>query len=492
MSYSELHEHFKEIGNLKHSLAMLMWDAPVNMPPGGGAARAEAIGALEKVIHERIAAPHLGELFNSASGRTPWEVANLSEMQKDWTRARAIPANLVSALAQARSTCEQVWQDARPKNDWNRVAVELETVISLTGQRAAALADALDCDPYDALLDEYEPGLSRAIIDPIFAELAKVLPPIIDAAIGRQAQPTTPKGPFPIVRQKALARELMIALGFDFSRGRLDVSAHPFTGGVRDDTRLTTRFDLNDPLKAIMPVIHETGHGHYQQNLPPAWVGQPVGEAGGFALHESQSLLFERQIARGDAFLEFLAPIVQRHAVGAETDAAEWQPENLARLVRHVKRGLIRVDADELSYPLHIILRYELETALIAGSLAVADLPEAWDAKMREHLGLSTADNHKDGVLQDIHFFAGYIGYFPTYSIGAVMAAQFHQSAAREIDGLDQAIRKGKFGELLEWLRLKVHSLGRSKPSMELLADATGKPLGTTAFLQHLNSRYAA
>ena len=491
MSYAKLHDRFQEIGNLRHGLAMLMWDASVNVPPGGGGARAEAIGALEKVIHERVAAPDLGELFDSASGRDAWEVANLAEMRREWTRARAIPASLVSALAEAASRCEQVWQDARPRNDWARVASELDTVVSLTRQKAAALADALGCDSYDALLDEYEPGINRAIIDSIFSELAEVLPPIIDAAIGRQAQPMIPKGPFPVARQKALARELMIALGFDFSRGRLDVSAHPFTGGVRDDTRLTTRFDVNDIRTSLMPTIHETGHGHYQQNLPTAWVGQPVGEAGGFALHESQSLLFERQIARGDAFLEFVAPIVERHAVGSGTDAPEYQPRNLAKLVRKVERGLIRVEADELTYALHIILRYQLEAALIDGSLAVADLPESWDEQMRRHLGLSTAGDDANGTLQDIHWFAGMIGYFPTYTLGAVMAAQFHEAAAREIKGLDDSIRVGNFTELLEWLRTKVHSLGRSKPSMEILENATGAPLETRAFLEHLKSRYA-
>ena len=401
-----------------------------------------------------------------------------------------VPASLVGALAEATSTCEQVWREARPKNDWVAVADNLENVVSLTRQQAAGLADALGCDAYDALLDEYEPGLCQATINPIFAELAQVLPPMTDAVIEQQEKPLILRGPFPEARQQALARELMTALGFDFSRGRLDVSAHPFTGGVRDDTRITTRFDPNDLFKSIMAVIHEAGHARYQQNLPAAWAGQPVGEAGGYALHESQSLLFERQIARGDAYLEFLAPIIQRHAVGTATDAPEWQPKNLAKLVRHVERGLIRVEADELTYPLHIILRYELEKALIDGSLAVSDLPEAWDSKMRQYLGRFTHGDNTNGVLQDIHFFAGLIGYFPTYSIGAVMAAQFHQAAARDIGGLDDAIRKGEFSELLDWLRTKVHSLGRLKPSMEILVDASGASLGTTAFLEHLNSRY--
>ena len=365
-------------------------------------------------------------------------------------------------------------------------------MISLARQRAAALADSLGCDAYDALLDEYEAGLDRTFVDSIFTQLAQELPPMVDAAMERQAKPPVLTGEFPESQQRALAGELMDALGFDFSRGRLDPSAHPFTGGVRDDTRITTRFDRTDPLKSIMAVIHETGHGRYQQNLPDAWVGQPVGEAGGFALHESQSLLFERQLARSDAFLEFLAPIIQRHAMGGTTDAPEWQPETLGRLVRYVERSPIRVEADELTYPLHIVLRYELEAALIDGSLAVSDLPEAWDAKMRQYLELSTAGDDANGVLQDIHYFAGLFGYFPTYSVGAVMAAQFFRAAKRDLDGLDDAIRKGEFQDILNWLRERVHRLGRLKPSMEILADATGETLGTKAFIEHLQSRYVA
>ena len=490
MSYEKLEKRFRVTGGLRHGLAMLFWDAQTKMPPGGGTARSEAVAAQEMMIHRLLTAPDLGELLESATGRNPWELANLAEMRRQWTRAIVIPADLVGALAQATSTCEQVWLSARPRNDWAAVAGKLENVISLTRQRAAALAETLDCDAYDALLDEFEAGMSRAIIDPIFTELAQVLPPMIDAAIDRQVEPLKLQGEYSEACQEALARELMTDLGFDFSRGRLDVSAHPFTGGVRDDTRLTTRFDPTDLFKSIMAVIHENGHGLYQQNLPASWAGQPVGEAGGSALHESQSLLFEHQIARSDAFLEFVAPIVQRHAVGAETDDPEWQPENLARLVRQVERGLIRVDADELTYPLHIVLRYEIEAALIDGSLAVSDLPEAWDSKMRQYLGLSTAGDYANGVLQDIHFFAGLFGYFATYSIGAVMAAQFHRAAKRDIDGLDDAIRKGEFNELHNWLGKNVHSLGRSKTSMEILESATGSSLGTAAFLEHLNSRY--
>ncbi len=489
MSYSKACARFKEVSDLRQSLSLLHWDSAVNLPRGGGAARSDAIAALESIVHAKITEPDLGELLQSAVPDGVWQEANLVLMREQRTRAAAVPADLIAALARATSVCEQVWQQARPRNDWHSVEPKLREVVSLARQRAQALAEVLECDAYDALLDEHEPSLRRSTVDLIFVELAGALPAMIDKVTGHQEQPAAPSGAFSAMDQQAIARELMTAIGFDFERGRLDVSAHPFTSGIRDDTRITTRIDLNDPVKCIMAVIHETGHALYQQSLPEGHKGQPVGDAGGFALHESQSLLLERQVGRGDGFLKFLGPILERHAVGVKAD---WSAANLRRWVRHVKRGSIRVEADELTYPLHIILRYELEKALMDGGLSVNEIPEAWDSRSIEHLGLSTAGNYADGPLQDVHWFGGHFGYFPTYTVGAVMAAQFHAAADREIDGLDDLVSKGEFSELAKWLELKVHGLGRLKPSMQLLEEATGSPLGTSAFLKHLELRYLA
>ena len=496
MSYAALHRRFQRVGDLRHALAMLAWDEAAVMPAGGGAARAEALATLKGMAHELMAVPETGDLIESAAAAhaaadlDAWQAANIACIRREWQRATAVPSDLEIALSKACSACEQAWRGARGANDWAAVRPKLEAVFALSRERAAALADALDCAPYDALLDEHEPGFRRADIDPLFAELAEALPPLVDAALGAQPQPAPLPGPFAVDKQAALGKALMAAVGFDFQHGRLDTSHHPFCGGVSDDTRITTRYNEGDFLQSMFAVLHESGHALYQQGLPQAWRGQPVGEAGGAALHESQSLTMEMQVCRSDAFLAFAAPIIQRTLLGGETPAREWQPSNLANHARRVARGFIRVDADELTYPLHVILRYELETELLAGSLSVADLPDVWDAGMRRRLGLATGSNFADGVMQDVHWFAGLIGYFPCYTLGAVMAAQLHRAAQERIGDLADAIRVGEFAGLLRWQREHIHQRGRLLPTKELIAAATGAQLGSEAFLRHLRTRY--
>ena len=494
MSYQALHQRFKRIADLNHALSMLSWDEAVMMPTGSGDERAEALATLTGMVHELTSAPQTGELANAAdTGELDaWEAANVARIRHDWRTAQAVPGDLVIALSRAVSACEQAWRPARGQNDWAAVAPKLGTVVDLTRQRAQALAEALDCQPYDALLDDYEPGLTRADIDPVFEQLGAVLPGMVDDAMARQARGIVPEGPFTIDRQKALAQELMAAVGFDFERGRLDESHHPFCGGAAGDTRITTRYNEDDFLESMFAALHETGHAMYQQGLPSAWRGQPVGEAGGMALHESQSLLMEMQVCRGAPFLEFAAPIIQRTLLGAETGDRAWQADNLRRLAAKVERGFIRVDADELTYPLHVILRYRLETALLDGSLAVDDIPDAWDEGMSASFGLSTAGNYADGCMQDVHWFAGLIGYFPSYTLGAVMAAQIFRAAKAGIPDLDAAVRAGRFGVLFDWLRDKVHGRGSLLGTRELIAEVTGSDLGTRAYVDHLRTRYLA
>ena len=492
MSYAALHERFRRIGDLNHALAMLSWDEAVMMPAGGGTVRGEALATLTGMVHQLTAAPETVELVDAALEEEldPWQTVNVEKIRHDWLTARAVPADLVRALSLATSACEQTWRGARGKNDWGVVVDGLRSVVDLTREKSQALAATLQCEPYDALLDNYEPGLTRTAIDPVFDELGAVLPDMVDDAMARQPTCALPRGPFPVDRQKALGRALMAEVGFDFERGRLDESHHPFCGGDPDDTRITTRYNEHDFLESMFAVLHETGHAMYEQGLPSDWRNQPVGHAGGMAMHESQSLLMEMQVCRGLPFIEFAAPIVQRTLLGTETDAAEWQPDNLVRLAAKVERGFIRVDADELTYPLHVILRYRLETALLDGSLGVAEIPDAWNEAMSASLGLSTAGNFTDGCMQDVHWFAGLIGYFPSYTLGAVMAAQIYRAARNGIPGLDDAIREGRFAVLFDWLRDHVHGRGSLKPSMELIADVTGLRLGTDAFLGHLRQRY--
>lgn len=492
MAYEALHQRFKRIADLNHAMAMLSWDEAVMMPVGGGSVRAESLATLTGMIHEMTAAPWTGDLVDAASKQDldQWQAANVKKIRHEWQRARAVPANLVVALSKAASACEQTWRGARGDNDWNAVSAKLETVVDLTRDKAQALATAFECEPYDALLDDYEPGLTRADIEPVFTELLSVIPGLVDAALDRQPAAQSPRGPFPISRQEALGRALMAAIGFNFERGRLDVSHHPFCGGDPSDTRITTRYNEDDLLESMFAVLHETGHAMYEQGLPAAWRGQPVGGAGGMALHESQSLLMEMQVCRGAPFLAFAAPIIQRTLLGAETDAAEWQPDNLVNLAAKVERGFIRVDADELTYPLHVILRYRLETALLDGSLAVSDIPDAWNEGMTASLGLSTLGNYADGCMQDVHWFAGLIGYFPSYTLGAVMAAQIFRAAGDAIPGLDDSIRAGRFEVLFGWLRKYVHGRGSLLPTLELVAEVTGSTLATDAFIEHVKARY--
>jgi carboxypeptidase Taq len=312
---------------------------------------------------------------------------------------------------------------------------------------------------------------------------------LLDDALAHQATlapPPAPVGPFSIEAQRRLAMRLMERIGFDFGHGRLDVSAHPFCGGTPDDVRITTRYSETDFARALMAVLHETGHALYQRGLPEAWRLQPVGRARGMAVHESQSLFLEMQICRSRAFLTFAAPMI-RAAFGG--NGPEWDVDSLNRRQITVQRGLIRVDADEITYPAHVILRYRLERAMLAGDLKPVELPGAWAEGMRELLGVVPADD-REGCLQDIHWYDGNWGYFPTYTLGALIAAQLFEAAHRSIPGLMQEIAAGEFAPLLGWLRDRVHSKASLLSSAELVEHATGRPLGTGSFERHLRARY--
>jgi carboxypeptidase Taq len=289
-------------------------------------------------------------------------------------------------------------------------------------------------------------------------------------------------------QQRQVAVRFMERIGFDFANGRLDVSAHPFCGGTPDDVRITTRYNENDFARALMGVLHETGHALYQRGLPVKWRLQPVGRARGMAVHESQSLLLEMQVCRSRAFLSYAAPILREAFDG---QGPEWEPEPLYRRQTRVQRSLIRVDADEVTYPAHVILRYRLERAMLAGDLKPAELPGAWAEVMHELLGV-TPESDREGCLQDIHWYDGNWGYFPTYTLGALIAAQLFEAARRDIPDLTQAIATGEFAPLRGWLHERVHSKGSLLSTAKLVEEATGRPLGTASFERHLRERYLA
>ncbi|MBM3489071.1 MAG: carboxypeptidase M32 [Alphaproteobacteria bacterium] len=495
-NYRELESRFRRIAVLEGAEAVLHWDAATMMPKGGAQVRAEQIAGLKGLRHELLNHPALADLLSAAEAERaaldPWQRANLREMRRRWRHATALPADLVEASSKAASACEMAWREARPANDFAGLAPRLAEVVRLARERAAAKAAALDLSAYDALLDQYEPGLRQTAVDAVFGELMAFLPDLLGQAIARQRSLPAPlplPGPFPLAIQRKLAERLMAALGFDFEYGRLDVSHHPFTGGVPDDVRLTTRYAEADFAGALMGTLHETGHALYERGLPVRWRHQPVGEAMGMAMHESQSLIVEMQACRSDAFIGFLAPLLAESFGGA---AQAWAPANLARHYRRVARSPIRVDADEVSYPLHIVLRYRLERRLIDGSLTVAELPGAWADLMRELVGVVPPDD-RDGCLQDIHWMGGDLGYFPTYTLGAIAAAQLFAAAQAAVPGLAAALARGDFRPLVGWLAQNVHVQGSLHESADaLLVAVTGRPLDVAAFRGHLVERYLA
>jgi carboxypeptidase Taq len=486
-AYQRLEQNFARIATLNEAASMLGWDGAAMMPVGGAAARGEQIATLAGLSHELLTAPAIAQDIAAAElPNDAWKARNLELMKEAHQRATALPRDLVEANVRARSKCEMIWREARPASDFAAVRPALEEVFRLTRESAAILGQTLGMSPYDALMSQYQRGITAADATPIFARYEEFLGHALPAAEERQRrQPAAalPPGPYPAEIQERLCRQLAEAAGLNFTHARLDRSAHPFCGGTPTDVRITTRYDEMDPLSAITGVLHETGHAMYEQNLPLAHARQPVGEAAGMATHESQSLIIEMQAVRSDAYLSYLAPILA---------AAFNKPitlPGLKRRLRHVERSFIRVEADEMTYPAHVILRFRLEQALIAGNLAVADLPGAWNDGLHALLGI-TPPNDAQGCLQDIHWYDGLVGYFPSYTLGAMAAAQLMAAARNALPGLDEALSRGDFSLLTNWLTSHIHSNGARLGYNELLQAATGEILNPQAFENHLTSRY--
>ncbi|MCR4378823.1 MAG: carboxypeptidase M32 [Rhodospirillales bacterium] len=490
--YQQLEDRWRKMDALAGAQSMLHWDMSAMMPSGGAESRAEQLATLATLSHAMITDPAVPDLLDGAEADphlNPWQLANVREMRRAWVHGAAVDADLVESLSRACSACETVWRNARADNDFATVLPKLSEVLNLSRQMAAAKADKLGLEPYDALLDQYEPDGRAAAIEPVFADLKSFLPDFLQDVLAAQAagpriEPLT--GPFPAAQQKALGQTFMAALGFDFAHGRLDESLHPFCGGTQDDVRLTTRYDEANFAPALMGVLHETGHALYEQGLPKAWRGQPVGQARGMSLHESQSLLIEMQACRSREFLQYAQPLLCE-AFGGSGPA--WSVDNLARLYTRVERGFIRVDADEVTYPAHVILRFELEKAAIAGDLQMQDLPGAWNDGLEALLGIRPPTD-REGCLQDIHWFDGAWGYFPTYTLGAMTAAQLFAKAKQDVPAILPGIATGDFAPLLAWLRTHVHEQGCLLSTKDLLKQATNEPLNAKHFTAHLKARY--
>jgi carboxypeptidase Taq len=485
-AYARLRQKFARIACLNEASAMLGWDAAAMMPAGGAEARGEQLATLAGLSHEFLSAPEIAEDIAAAQPETDWDEANLLLMREAHIRATALPRDLVEAGVRAGRACETIWRVARQENDFAAVREALGEVISLTRESAKILGEALGLAPYDALMSQYQRGVTSADAAAIFARYEVFLKDALPRAEALQAareHEMLPPGPYPEAAQEALARQLAAAAGLKFSSARLDRSAHPFCGGTPTDIRITTRYDEQDVCSALTGVLHETGHALYEQNLPAAFHRQPVGEAAGMAMHESQSLIIEMQAVRGDAFLSHLAPIL------ASSFGKPVTMGGLKRRLRHVQRSFIRVEADEMTYPAHVLLRFRLEQALLSGDLAVADLPGAWNAGFAALLGITPPDDAR-GCLQDIHWYDGAIGYFPSYTLGAMAAAQLMAAARRALPALDEHLGRGDFSPLTDWLARHVHGLGASLGYNEILTTATGEALNPAHFEAHLTARY--
>ena len=488
--YQQLTRTFQRLSRFSHLSAIASWDMFTMMPPGGSTARGEALAELNVLEHQLLTDPKVAQWIAAAGQEdlNDVEQANLREMARRHHQAALLPESLVEAKSLAGSRCEHAWRNQRPANDWQGFAQNLKEVVKDSREEAKLRAEAKGCSPYDALLDIFEPDMTSAQLDVLFADVKTWLPDLLNRAVSKQShQPLiAPVGPFPTALQRELGLETMSQLGFDFNAGRLDISAHPFCGGVPEDVRITTRYDENELLSALFGVIHETGHARYEQNLPHAWQGQPIAFARSTAIHESQSLFFEMQLGRSAAFLKRLIPAVKRHF----GDQPAFEEANFIAWNQRVKPGFIRVDADEVSYPAHVILRYDIEQALINGDIEVDDIPALWDEKMQAWLGLSTAGDYRNGCMQDIHWTDGGFGYFPSYTLGAMYAAQLFSAAHSALPDLHNQIAQGDLSALFDWLRQNIWQHGSRFTTAQLIAQATGEPLSSRYFRAHLESRY--
>ena len=491
---AELVRRSKELGVLNSCAAVLNWDHQTYMPRNGGALRGEQMAFLAALAHQKFTDPKVGELLGAVEAselvRDPEAdaAANARELRRAYDRATKIPQALVEALARVTTQAQQVWEEAKKKNDYASFQPVLAQVVALKREEAQAVG--FTGHPYNALIEEYEPGTTVAELKELFAGLTAELAPLVKA-IG--AAPTRPdksvlERDFPVDRQKVFAEAAAVAVGFDFHAGRLDTTAHPFCSGFGPgDCRITTRYNPRFFNEAFFGVLHETGHAMYEQNLPAEHFGTPLGVACSFGIHESQSRLWENQVGRGRPFWDHFFPRLKQTFPTALADVSQ---DAFYFAINDVRPSLIRVEADEATYNLHIALRFELELALLSGDLTTADLPGAWNERFHALFGLAVPDDAR-GCLQDIHWAFGGIGYFPTYTLGNLYAAQLMDAFRREA-GTDDDFRRGDFSRLKGWLNQHVHRHGQRYRAGELCRRATGVPLSPQPFISYLREKFGA
>jgi carboxypeptidase Taq len=493
-TYNRLCDHFRQVGYLGSAQSLLGYDERTKLPSAGADYRAEQMSFLAGLIHQRETAPEVGEwlaeLADSPLAADPHSDtgADIVNLRRDYDRKTKLPQSLVEELAKLAVLGQQVWAEARKANDFARFQPILERTLELKRQQADAIGH--DGTRYDALLDEYEPGANTAEIAVVLNGLRDQLVPLVVAIASSKRRPNLDalKGRVPIAAQDAFGKKASAAIGYEFDAGGLEVTSHPFcsTHGPRD-VRLTTRYDENFFPGALFSTLHEAGHGIYEQGLRTDRYGLPTGQAVSLGIHESQSRMWENLVGRSRAFWEYFFPVA-RDAFGESLAAVALDDFYFA--INDVRPSLIRTESDEATYNLHILVRFELEQALLNDELRVADLPEAWHAKYRQYLGIQSPTD-SDGVLQDVHWSGGAFGYFATYSLGNLYAAQLFEKANADLGDLGAMFRRGEFLPLRDWLRKNVHQEGRRYPAAELARRVTGQPLSHDALLRHLRGKFS-
>jgi carboxypeptidase Taq len=489
-AYEELAERSREIFTIHTIAALTAWDQQVNMPPKGVAHRATMMAYLAQLEHEKQTNPHIGELLAAAATGQwgPDEAANLREWQRSYDQATKLPPDLVRRQAELVTHATQLWELAREQSDYAAFAPSLADLIAISREVADHLG--WQAERYDALLDLYEPGLTTAQCETLFTSLRQSLVGLLQSITASPRQPHDgPLGTviFPRDAQRAFGVEVSQALGFDYAAGRLDVSAHPFTEGIfPGDVRLTTRYDERWPLQALMGTIHEAGHGMYEQGLPLAHLGTPRGQAVSLGVHESQSRFWENNVGRSRPFWAYWFPRL-RTRFPSQLDGVAL--DDFYRLANRVQPSLVRVEADEVTYNLHIMVRFEIERDLFRDALRPADLRDVWNSKYKAYLGLDVPDDRL-GILQDVHWAWCNFGYFPTYTLGTVYAAQLEAALRRAIPDLDARMAAGEFAGLLSWLREQIHGCGMLYRADALIEHATGRRPSVEDYVAYLARKY--
>lgn len=489
----DLKQRLAEVHDIGAAASVLNWDQSCYMPPKGARARGEQLATLSSLQHRLFTDARVGELLDQLHERgenlAPGEAALVRETRHDWQRATRVPEDFVRRLVEAQSNGFNIWSEAKPKSDWKSFLPAFARLIELLREKAALLGH--EGSPYNALLDGYERGMTAERLRPLFADLAARQRALVQAIVASPHQPRLEwtKGPWPLEGQTRFSNAVLKAMGYDFAAGRRDAAPHPFcTHFDIEDVRITYRHDEDHLFSALMGDMHECGHALYDMGYPAEWRRTTLCDAPGLGIHESQSRLWENIIGRSRPFWSHFLPTL-RAAFPGRLDAID--EDTLVHALNEVRPSLIRVEADEVTYNLHVIVRFELEVDLIEGKLAPADVPEAWNAKYKHYLGLDVPD-HRRGCMQDIHWSEGLVGYFPTYALGNLYAAQLFEAIERAMPFVWNDIAAGKLGGVREWLREHVHRIGRTKLAPEIVRDATGSAPGTEAYMRYLESKYGA